>query len=360
MKNRSVLFLGEAGHYDTATTQIKVNMISYLNDKGVHSALFEITPFISSYVFSCPEYDNFTKDWQIQSFFSMWLGHQPFQSLFEKIKKRQITVFGIDSHAGFHDIRAVRAILHKYTTNEPFILDWDKLDRYYIDRLVLGKEMPEKEQFEMMQMIDSISTYTQYLINKKGKNMDLESLIQWQRNINTMFSYNLYVVPYEDSIWDESFNMRNIELSIRNRDSQMAENILWMTEHFPNEKFTVWSASYHGAKDISLTMHPKDSLLYFIQQCAGEGVYNKLGDKFYSLAITSLQDNSDNPIELLEDAISKQTNDAPYAFIDFVPLRYADGFRDKEFGASMIKKKRGKWLYIFDGIYYIGNRQAND
>jgi hypothetical protein len=150
MKNRSVLFLGEAGHYDTTTTQIKVNMISYLNNKGIHSALFEVAPFISSYVYSCPEYDDFTKDWQIQSFFGLWAGHQPFQSLLDRIGNHKIKAYGIDCYAGYYDIKAIKLILNKYFNECPFVMDWDKLDRYYTDRLVLGKAMYEKEQFELV------------------------------------------------------------------------------------------------------------------------------------------------------------------------------------------------------------------
>ena len=79
----------------------------------------------------------------------------------------------------------------------------------------------------------------------------------------------------------------------------------------------------------------------------------------YSLAFTTLNyiDHEDVPAGLLEKAIAKETNNAPYAFIDFEPLRFADGFRDKEFEAAMIKKKSGKWLYIFDGIYYIRDQE---
>jgi hypothetical protein len=351
MKNRTVLFLGEAGHSDTTTTQLKVNMINHLNRKGFHSVLFEAAPFISSYVFSSPQYNDSTNDWDIRDFFGLWLEIQPFQSLFEQIKNRQIKAFGIDSHVGFYDIKAVKAILDPYTRDEPFNLDWEKLNESYLHRLVFWEKMSEHEQFEMMQMIDLISIYTQYLINKNGKTIDLEVLVQWIKTINTTFSYILYTEPF-DSTMSKSV-VRKTLLPFRNRDSQMAENILWITEHFPDEKFTVWAANFHGAKKISQTALPVDSLAYFIYRCTGEIVYDKLGDQFYSLAFTSLNNEPDNPSGLLEEAIAKQTNDAPYAFVDFVPLRFADGFRDKNFDAAMIKKKNGKWLYIFDGIYYI-------
>jgi hypothetical protein len=206
----------------------------------------------------------------------------------------------------------------------------------------------------MMRMIDAISNYALYQIHKKGKTNDLSAIMQWIRNVNTNWSS---IKVFEDRKFLN--DIPSITLPLRNRDSQIAENILWITEHFPEEKFIVDCASYHGAKDISQTMHPSDSVLYYIHQCAGEGVYNKLGDKMYSMAFTSLNrfGYEDYPPGLLEETIAKQTNDAPYAFIDFEPLRFADGFRDKEFDAAMIGKKKGKWLYIFDGIYYIREQE---
>lgn len=108
--------------------------------------------------------------------------------------------------------------------------------------------------------------------------------MQWIRNINANFSF---IKLFEDNI-DIYHNIPITTLPFRNRDSQIADNILWQTEYFPKEKFTVWIANYHGVKDISQTINPTDSLLYYIHQCAAEGVYNKLGDKVYSLAFTSL------------------------------------------------------------------------
>jgi hypothetical protein len=133
--------------------------------------------------------------------------------------------------------------------------------------------------------------------------------------------------------------------------------VIWITEHFPEEKIAVWIANFHGVKEISQALYPADSLFYFIQQCAGEGIYHKLRDKFYSLAITSVNYIDYKGVELkqglLEASIAKKTENAPYAFVDFVPLRYADGFREKEFDAALIGKKRAKWLNMFDGVFVI-------
>ena len=134
----------------------------------------------------------------------------------------------------------------------------------------------------------------------------------------------------------------------------MAENMSWIIKNFPEEKFIVWTANFHGAKDISQTRYPADSLLYFTFQSMGEHVYAELGDKVFSLAFTSLWKN-ENHIGMLETEIANVVGNAPYAFINFENLRFADDYRDVEFESSVFGKKRGKWLYIFDGIYFIRN-----
>jgi hypothetical protein len=61
----------------------------------------------------------------------------------------------------------------------------------------------------------------------------------------------------------------------------------------------------------------------------------------------------------LEMEIARTIGNAPYAFINFEPLRFADSYRDQEFESSVIIKKHGKWLYIFDGIYYIRDQEGD-
>ena len=360
-KTRSVIILGEAGHGDATTMGVKRNMISYLSTKGIKAVAFEGYPFLSCYIFSNKEYSSFTKEWQPESGTkSTWA-----QEMFHEIRyflDNNIKVIGIDVYAGFYDIDAAQIILNKYQKEDPFQMDWKKLKDYYYRKFIYPVYVNQistisvSEQVELMQMINSISNYTHYLIHKKGKTTDFGALLQWIRNINANFSF---IKLFEDNI-DIYHNIPITTLPFRNRDSQIADNILWQTEYFPKEKFTVWIANYHGVKDISQTINPTDSLLYYIHQCAAEGVYNKLGDKVYSLAFTSLNCIGNDNFETgaLESAIAKQTGDAPFAFIDFESLRFADGYRDKEFEAAMIKKKRGKWLYMFDGIYYIKNQQV--
>jgi erythromycin esterase len=210
------------------------------------------------------------------------------------------------------------------------------------------------EQYVLMRTIDSIYNYVEYLINKKGNTFDLKAIVQWIRNISILFTFS----EFQDTVITLGST-----LAYRNRDSQMAENILWITENYPKEKFLVWSANFHGAKDISQTIYPNDSLAYFRHQVTGETLYYKLGNKFYSLAITWCPSNKlETKItgylpNKFETSIHKKlaTDEIAGIFIDFESLRFVDGFFDKEFECALINRQCGKWLYIFDGVYCIYN-----
>lgn len=358
-KTRSVIMLGESGHEDATTQEIKKDMVLYLAKKGGYSVAFEGYPFLTCYLLSNKEYSSLTKDWGIDAGPYKWTSLM--YSGMRGYLNQNINVFGIDVYAGFYDIKAVYLMLDKYFKEYPVQIEWEKLERYYYLKFIAEptkNSVPSlsiSAQLELVDMINIISNYTLYIIDKEGKSIDLEAILQWVRIVNTNFSCNKI---YETNI-DISNNPTITTLPFRNRDSQMAENIIWLTDHFPKDRFTVWLANYHGVKDISQTIYPADSLMYSIHQCAAEGVYNKLRNKLYSLAFTSL--NYKGKVVdpgAFELAIAKKTGDSPYAFVDFESLRFVDGFRDKEFEAAMIKKKKGRWLYMFDGVYYIRDQNV--
>ncbi|MDR2808957.1 MAG: erythromycin esterase family protein [Tannerellaceae bacterium] len=363
-QTRSLIILGESTHMDSTTQAIKTKMIMHLKQKNFRTIFFEFGSFITMYVYTNPEYESHTGKWLFEYVFYDF--NPCLQPLYDRIRNKEIKAFSIDVNAHYYDIDAIKIILNKYLKDDMLIMDWDKLKAGYARKFINPDvhdqpPMEIREQQELMKNIDLISNYTHYLIHKKGKTMDLEAVLQWIRNINTLFSF---IIPVENgvNIYREA---EKIALPYRNRDYQMAENVLWLMERFPNEKAILWAANYHGAKDISQTLYPDYPELYFIHQCAGEGLYHRLGDKLYSLAFTSLNPTfNDNPqyyqSGLFEAAIAAQTHDAPFAFVDFEHLRFADEFRDQSFEASMIgtRKKPGRWLYIFDGIYYVRDQRV--
>lgn len=351
-KSKSVIMLGECGHIDLTTSETIIHMIQYLKGKGFTTLAKESIPFLTSYLLSNFSYIEVTKKWSLHNIARYDWAAKNETRLFEMIKNNELKLWGIDVTFGVYDIAAALAILTKHSMDiEPLVLDWNLLNSRYSDFFVslpTARPFTVAEQYELMRMIDSISNYTQYIISEKGKNNDLLAVLQWIRNLNSGFSR---VGKFVGTIPDAEMN-----LHVKSRDYQMAENVNWFAEHFPDQKMIVWSANFHHAKDISQTTYPSDSLFYFIHQTAGESVYNKLKEKLYSLAFISLNYGNEEK-GILEQEIDKITHSAPFAFVDFESLRFVSGFRDKEFDCAVIRKKKGKWLYIFDGLYYIKNQE---
>ncbi len=264
-KTKTVIVLGEQDHYDLTTSEVKTNMIKYLQTKGHKYVGLEALSFMAGYLFSNPDYIETTKNWRIEYMWSpVWVKQQSCQSIISAINNRSIKVWGIDTFVSKYDIPAVKAILDKYSSKTLQIdINWEQLEDLYKRKFYNSLSSTVSEQYQLMRMIDSIANYTQYLIKMdKEKQVDLLAIIQWVRNVNTQFS-GTEIKPSMDLI----FSLAN-----RNRDNQMAENVNWLTEHFPNEKFSIWCANFHAAKDISQTTYPTDSLLYFNMQTMAEGI----------------------------------------------------------------------------------------
>ena len=361
LRNRSVLILGEEGHSDYMTSLVKLKMIDYLQNKGFSSIAFEGDySLLLSYMFSNPKYSALTKNWKQNPFIGgtdvLINGTDEYKSFIASMKEGRIKVWGFDCYSTFVDIEAVKAILDENAHGELLSVDWAKLKDLYLRKFMYPflqysptpinlSKLTVSEQYELMRMIDSISNYTQYLIHLNGSNNDLKIVLQWIRNLNTTFS------GIEVGI--EQVNEPIFRLHNRNRDIQMAENLDWIIENFPDEKIVVWCANFHSSLDISQTRYPADSLYYFTFQSTGEFLAAKHREKMYSMAFSSLTKWDENDRGMLEKEIDNTIGTAPFAFIDFERLRFADGYRDKEFESNIILKKQGKWLYIFDGLYYI-------
>lgn len=361
-KSRSVIFLGEGSHSELTTSCIKINMLNHLRKSGFNSIALESVPFLTAYVFSNPEYAQITKYWKLEEFWApVWSTQKTCKPLIDMVNRREIKIWGIDVYLSKYDIFAAKAIIQKYSEKAYSEINWNALHRLYDKKFFYYNDTSAKDyekgihfsvedQCELMRIIDTLSNYVQLIIANNGNLNDLKALIQWIRIINTSFS---------DIEYSKDLMSADEQLRIRNRDYLMAENILWVTENYPTEKFSLWCANFHVTKDISQTTYPKDSLWYFVFQSAGETVFDKLRDKMYSLAFTSLdsQGKGQRDTSLLEAAIGRKTNDASFAFVNFEKLRFEDGYFNKEFDACMIGKKSGKWLYIFDGVYYIKDQE---
>ena len=365
-KEKSIILLGESGHYELKTSEAKINMINYLKKKnGFNAVALETVSFLSAYVFSNPEYNKQTKDWKFEYFWAqVWTDQKTCQPLIEQIQQRKIKVLGIDGQLGMFDVSSAQILLEKYKKDFPLDIKWSKFYNYYLARLVFYmspqyyKPLTKAEEFQLMSMINKVSNYVRYIIYKKGDAMDLKAIMQWIINVKNAFPYTKY-----DALAHGLNNKIDTTLLVdneKNRDEMMAKNIMWHINNIPKEKFTVWCANYHESKEISQIIYTSDSLCYFRTQTMGEFLNNSsVGNKVYSLAITSKNVYQGEEDGTLESEIRQTTRNAPFAFIDFISLRFKDGYWDKTFNTNFMKRKDGKWLFSFDGVYYLRDQKLN-
>jgi len=365
-KQKSIIILGETGHYELKTTEAKINMIKYLKKDGFNSVAIETVSFLSAYVFSNPEFNEKTKNWKAENFMSsVWTDQKTFQTLIDMLNKKEIKLLGIDGQLGFYDIKASSYLLEKFKKEIPLDIDWNRLHDLYLRRLVFYM-MPEtykplnvSEEFELMNSINKVSNYVGYIISKKGESKDLNALSHWVQNVKNAFPYIKYNKVLEGM--KTPVDIPFVTYIERNRDEMMAKNVIWHAQNEPKEKFTVWCANYHASKDLSQEFNPTDSLLYFSTQTMGEFLSNSpINKELYVLAITSKNAYSGCVEGKLESEIIKATKNAPFSFIDFESMRFAEGFWNKTFNASIRINRDGKFLYSYDGLYFLRDQVLND
>lgn len=145
------------------------------------------------------------------------------------------------------------------------------------------------------------------------------------------------------------------------RDKQMALNIInYLNEH-PNNKIIIWTANFHGAKQIKDIEYgdPEDPLLYNRLTLLGEHLYNEYHNSVYSLAYTShgtvgswWKTESDTIPHFsgnLEEQLYNKVDDI--GFLDFTN----ESNKNQVFYSSILGRdnKKGKWMKAFDGVFYI-------
>ncbi|MDR1098765.1 MAG: erythromycin esterase family protein [Tannerella sp.] len=344
-RTKSIIIIGEQNHYGPVTRKTRAKMFLYLKKKGVTALAVEGGTFLACYLISNPDYKEITEKWDMRAFLYGLPEEDEEIKFIEMIKKQEIKLFGMDIWITRYDIEAARAILEKYSDFKPDI-NWKQIIN------IVGYGLRPytyelKNEREYMDVILKIYNFTELLISKKGANRDLLAVKQWIENVKSHFYYTKVKGPYKDST----------DAKMRARDTQMAENVIWLHDHFPAKQLVVFCENGHGMKStFQQNTGSFDPLWYDHFQFAGDCLYNKFGNKVYSLAFTALNLQVLGGAGMLEKEIAAMNSDPPFAFIDFRETRFDLKYRDREFDSSvnlMAGRAPGRWLNVYDGIYYI-------
>lgn len=253
-----IVLIGEAGHGDGKTFEMKEKLIKYLvikhgfNTIALEGAGFVETPYaLTSLKKDSNTYKEFEKCLDLK-----WSKSQQMKGLLDfmalNYKNNQIDIYGFDPQPtstsytdklfDFLADSSARCLTHIDKT--VFAEYLTKLRSYY-------KQSTGQEEFTLsFDEIKTLDSLTRIYISQSESNCSLvkQTLLNIQSCVR-LFIYNMEEMGYLDR-------------SVNSRDSVMALNIFYYLDRNPQAKMIVSGANFHIIKDLSLITHHYDSLKY--------------------------------------------------------------------------------------------------
>ena len=359
-KDKRIIILGECGHGDGKTFEIKSEIVRYLDSIGDYTLILEgMNPFDGAILneelpvlIINPTWLSVRNSWN-----SLWSHTEEASKLVDAMDKHQIDFYGMDVNPSYCNNFEIAYLSNLFYSDS--IMKQNMFDYNWKRLLDINKNMLNLND-SVIQDID-YQYYDSSLLAMKNKlnnenvsfNKDAVSLL-----IDNMLSFSNHAKCGFSNTCDSCINCGNTI-----RDRQMADNVAWYLNHHPEKKVIIWAANFHGAKAISQIKYGKepDPELYDKYTLLGEHLANMFQNQIYSVAFTSgggevgyfYQDES-YPIE--PDSTSVEFallhRDIKYGYLDFGTH---PEFENVPFHSILLgyHNKIGKWAKSFDAIFYI-------
>lgn len=360
VKDKRIVILGECGHGDGRTFEIKSEIVRYLDSVGDYTLILEgMNPFDGAILNKeLPVLIINKSGLNIQNcWYGLWSQTKEAAELADAMDKNKIDFYGMDvkpSYCSYFQIAYLSNLFYSDSIMKQWLFDynWEKLLEIdnklhqYNDSLINESDYPYYDS-SLLAMRNKLSD-NDVSFNKDAVLLLIDNMLSFSHQAKCGFSITC------DSC---------IDRGIMIRDRQMADNVAWYINHHPEKKIIIWAANFHGAKDISQIKYGKepDPELYEKYTLLGEHLANMFPNQVYSIAFTSgggdvgwfNQDESD-PIQpdstsvefaLLQRGIN-------YGYFDFGSH---PEFEDIPFHSILLgyHNKIGKWVKSFDAIFYI-------
>jgi erythromycin esterase-like protein len=273
LKDKNVVLLGEQTHGDGATFDEKVNIVQHLSN----------TLGFTTIIFESGLYENY-KAWKLYStkktyssiyngsIYSLWSNTQSFQRLLDHIDRRAILkdtikILGFDSkEKGQLFEKYFMTDLRKTFQNHQIVIGdttYTAIEKAFIAKDLKGFATNKK---------DSTDLYRQYDL-VLGLFKKMHGLSKDDKMIKQVFLSQIAQVDFEIKI------LQKQKIAVQNpRDLQMAKNLVFLTELYPNDKVICWGASYHFSNRIRDFEYTDITERYLVDQIALENGISKNRD----------------------------------------------------------------------------------
>lgn len=355
VENKNIVFLGEPGHGYGKTREVTSILVKYLvEQKGFNTIAIEGFGFIDMEIVNNSAFNNSLFKNTNTDFFS-YLGYvKQFRPLYDVIKQNKSLKFiGIESNDNIKLEEFLFIRLREIEANSEVIQKFENI--YYI---FYGDNPKNLNVSDLVFYSEQIQRIKNHIEKDKSNDLKSDFLIQALQNKITeaVFFQKLHLIGTE----------KEISIAVNLRDKQMAENFIWHLDRNPDTKVIVLTANFHGAKNIHEVRYKEGNDMYKNYKLFNGYIDEEYGDKVYSIAFTSSQgevrwlgDTSPPhkitaPKNSLEYELHKKEID--FGFIDYEKIRKeTPSLKNRKFNSTVLgdDDKSGKWLKVFDGVFYI-------
>lgn len=360
VKDKRVVILGECGHGDGRTFEIKSEIVRYLDSVGDYTLILEgMNPFDGAILNKeLPVLIINKSGLNIQNcWYGLWSQTKEAAELADAMDKNKIDFYGMDvqpSYCSYFQIAYLSNLFYSDSIMKQWLFDynWEKLLEIdnklhqYNDSLINESDYPYYDS-SLLAMRNKLSD-NDVSFNKDAVLLLIDNMLSFSHQAKCGFSITC------DSC---------IDRGIMIRDRQMADNVAWYINHHPEKKIIIWAANFHGAKDISHIKYGKEPNpdLYDKYTLLGEHLANMFPNQVYSIAFTSGGGevgyfNQDESYPIQPDSTSVEfalrQRGINYGYLDFGSH---PEFEDIPFHSILLgyHNKIGKWVKSFDAIFYI-------
>lgn len=361
VKDKRIVILGEAGHTDGKTFEIKSKLIEFLNANNEYDVVLEGMGFLDGAVLQGvlpPQCINSNYLDVANAWYGLWSQTKEATPLVEAMRGGKVRYWGMDCNPSLGDYFLIPYLLAS-SPNVSSVLGGSTFDSL----MAIHDRMMGMDTTLMHNELD----YFDSKMNQARKALEEETDLE-KKAILDMTIDNALAFWGQLRLGFTEWNAVNEGINIRDR--QMAENVEWYLNHFPNRKVIIWTANFHGAKKIDQIVYGKEPEpdLYKKFVLLGEHLENAFPGQVYSLAFTSGGGSTgffyaNDSTAIVPDSTSLEyqlsQRGMEYGFCD---LSQKKDWDDMVFNSSIFGDcKPGKWARAFDGVYFIKvNHKAHE
>lgn len=283
LKDVEIIMLGEQSHGEGTTYETKIKLIKYLHQElGFDLLVFESGFYDCHKAWQLIEQGGNVRDAMGRSIFSLWSTTKQLEPLakyieFENNNGRVLKLLGFDSQfAGKLSKEYFMQDLGEYLmTIDPEIVkttDWEHLVENFnystnLQLKVLKKNQPEKDTIYINQLVNQL------------KNRTSDSLSNF----------------WAQALQNTKVHLSDLGLKTDGRDKQMADNLFWIKEKYPNRKIICWGATSHFLYN-STEVRMKNPIIQLLggnyykdHPMMGHYVKEMFDEKLYTIGFTAFE-----------------------------------------------------------------------